>query len=77
MDERDGCYKKWFQPACNKPLVLTAVLFFGDTFHNITGVDESCQLKQNGTILEIQKKWLKLSPMVYFCKKKKFLDFVD
>jgi len=35
---------------CNKALVLTAVLFFSNTFHNITGIDEARQLKQNNSV---------------------------
>ena len=49
-----------FVPARDSPmlttLILTAVLFFSYTSHNITGIDEARQLKQNTQALEITQR---------------------
>lgn len=37
-------------------LILTAVLFLSYTFHNIAGIDEPCQLKQNRDTLDIRQR---------------------
>lgn len=47
--------KKRINFVCNKALVLTAVLFFSNTFHNITGIDEARQLKQKVIALNVKQ----------------------
>lgn len=53
--QQRGDLKNRIHFVCNKALVLTAVLFFSNTFHNITGIDETCQLKQNVIVLDVKQ----------------------
>jgi len=47
---------------------IKAVLFFSYTFHNITGVDEPCHLKQNKDALDRrqrQQDWTSLGEWLF------------
>ena len=48
--------KLWTWKTQGRALILTAVLFFSYTSHNITGIDEARQLKQNTQALEITQR---------------------